>query len=191
MRAATPESGTTTWPSERKGMFGDSPSRAKDSVRPTRYETVARNCAEGRPDDGRRRRRSGRLSTRKSERRQGHIDGWSARRSEQRREWPQRSNGSLAGGDQRSVVPSRRVRMGNLGVECTRSRRRTRADGSRSAVKPISCAAIDGSIRRVDDSQAKDSEQYRRLPQGGVGGCSESSLFCGRCNRAPAVPRQH
>ena len=49
------------------------------SVRPTRHERDAREGAEGGPDDGRRRRTSGRISTRTSKQRNGHTDGcaWS------------------------------------------------------------------------------------------------------------------
>jgi hypothetical protein len=56
-------------------MFGDSPSRALGSVRPTRHERDAHESVEGGPDDGRRKRTSGRLSTRKNELSKGHTDG--------------------------------------------------------------------------------------------------------------------
>ena len=36
-----------TWRREQEGMFGDSPSRAKGSVRPTRHERDARKGGEG------------------------------------------------------------------------------------------------------------------------------------------------
>jgi hypothetical protein len=94
-----------TWQSEQEGMFGDSPSRATGSVRPTRHERDARKATKvarrWSPEANERTAfDSNERATQRAHRRM------CAERGEQRRERLQHRGGNLAGGNQRSVVPN-------------------------------------------------------------------------------------
>src|SRR5687767_15975455 len=110
---------------------------------------------------------------------QRHTDGMCTKRSKRRWERPQHGNGSLAGGNQGGDAPNRRVGWGTSESAAREVDGRRGQAGSGSFARAVSSAERStDQPARVDQSQAKDSEQYETVPPGAGSGCSGSSLFC-------------